>query len=187
MKIKRQSISYVWGSVYVCVFFVSDWECVRHVYYLVSSFFSCVRFECLSEAVHSERIQNFRCILIKSTNFEKSIHGIRCGDFQIGCCTCHINDHISIFFFEYEKRHQIQPKIQSKKNVDLLCTIIELFAIFLEFFNGNLSLTAKSCNWIRNHHKHIDFFLCSHGFDDWPGQTLVCFWNLSSIKTKGPH
>lgn len=49
----------------------------------------------LGEAVLGQRIQDFRCILVKTTDLEKSTHVVRLWDDQIWFWTCQIDDHVS--------------------------------------------------------------------------------------------
>lgn len=143
----------------------------------------------LSEAMLSQRIQNLRCILIETANFEESVHFICCGNFQIGCGTCHIDDYISNYWKQMNEENGLETyqdslPIPAGEN-DLLCAIVEIFTIFFEFFNGHLSLTAESGNRINNDYEYIDFFLQRYCFGYWLNQTLVWTGHLPS-ETKIP-
>lgn len=48
----------------------------------------------LGETVLGQRIQDLRCILVKTTDLEKSAHIVRLWDNQIGFRTCQIDDHV---------------------------------------------------------------------------------------------
>lgn len=56
----------------------------------------------------------------------------------------------------------------------LLRAIVEFRFVFRERIDRHLTLATESCNWINNHHKHVDFLLLCSRFCNGRFQTLVC-------------